>query len=253
VTDVAGSPYAHVTRLTSNGALDTTWGAAATGTVQIAAATVADQQSNHSTLGFNANLGGLLVDPAGSVTGAATTLGSQALVFRLTSTGRLDKTLASTGSLVIDVTAGDDRATDLERTADGRVLLGGYRTDLNTNWLHMIAPGPVIPDYSAATNNWAGTGAGLFGACLLGGANIATDVATWTPDSNLGADCADGDGDPWRPIVDTNDATALVARSSGAGETAARIDVMFGVRIDGGQKPGHYQAPITFEVLAPSA
>jgi hypothetical protein len=106
-----------------------------------------------------------------------------------------------------------------------------------------------IADYGGGTTF---ASASAFGVCLRdASAGALTDVSTWTKDAD--GDCADGDADPWKGVAQTTaGAAAKIAYASGFTSTA-RVDLRFGVKVATDQPPGVYLAPVTFEVLAPSA
>jgi len=108
--------------------------------------------------------------------------------------------------------------------------------------------------------NWA-EGSNTFGVCLRthsGGA--VTDGTTWAADSDTttdeaaaSADCADGNSDPWKPVVGaggTSGSKILATTTEGANAANARM--RFGFRSSANQTPGTYSAPLIIEVIAPN-
>ncbi len=107
-----------------------------------------------------------------------------------------------------------------------------------------------IRDYVDGSNDFDTPGAGLFGACLESVSQGATDGAgAWTATPT----CPANDGAWWKPVVATGGtAGALVARAP-SGDIDARAHLRFAMRTTGTQAPGAYEAPITFEVIAPAS
>jgi hypothetical protein len=104
----------------------------------------------------------------------------------------------------------------------------------------------ALPNYQTGTTDFT-NGTGMFGACLRAvGAGV-------TPTWNVNASCSTTSGNYWNPVAaTTGGGTAKVAEalSSGSGYQAR---LRFGVRTPASQAPGTYVAPVTFEVLAPTA
>ncbi|MCB0877409.1 MAG: hypothetical protein KDC46_00305 [Thermoleophilia bacterium] len=101
-------------------------------------------------------------------------------------------------------------------------------------------------------NDWGTPGASLFGACLISGSNVSTGAGTWAIDAVSGADCADGDADPWMPIPQDSGAPgAMIARSAAANVANATVNLRFGLRAGPSQAPGSYLAPLALTVVAP--
>lgn len=106
----------------------------------------------------------------------------------------------------------------------------------------------TIADYGGGVN-FASSSA--FGACLRTAPGSGTDGSTWTADAD--ADCADGDADTWHPIPALSSDPAAKVVHALTPTTTAQANLRFGVKTASTQPPGLYSAPMTFEVLAPSA
>ncbi|MCW2929010.1 MAG: Concanavalin A-like lectin/glucanase superfamily [Thermoleophilia bacterium] len=89
----------------------------------------------------------------------------------------------------------------------------------------------------------------MFATCLRGTTGLGV-IPAWS----TSATCPASDGTWWRPIdATTLPATAKVAGGSNVGVTDATASFRFGVSVPINHPPGTYAAPISFEVLAPSA
>jgi photosystem II stability/assembly factor-like uncharacterized protein len=97
----------------------------------------------------------------------------------------------------------------------------------------------------------------LFGACLRDADLGATGGGGgWIEDTNTGADCADGDGDPWNAIPAGSPGVkiaSIAAPDAENGATDPVAHIRFGFRAKADQPPGRYLAPLTFQVVAPAA
>jgi hypothetical protein len=102
----------------------------------------------------------------------------------------------------------------------------------------LVSGGNVIPDYVAATNNWAGTGS-LFGACL-------ESVTSMTPLATMSGSCPATDGAPWFGLGSTDYA---IARTNAAGVTGT-ANLRFGARVGAAQPKGAYSGTITVTAVA---
>ena len=111
--------------------------------------------------------------------------------------------------------------------------------------------GAAISQFAGGSADWT-TGSNMFGACLRSVANgAATDGTTWAADGD--ADCADGNADPWKPIVTTSGtAGSKVASSPTTGVGNATANIRFGFKAASNQAPAIYTAPIIFETIAPN-
>ncbi len=109
-----------------------------------------------------------------------------------------------------------------------------------------------VTDYANTTLDWDTDAmtTNMFGVCLdsaIDGA--ATDGSTFVPN----AGCPQADGTGWRAIAATSaDAASKVAYSP-TGDLDGKANLRFGFRPKTNQVPGDYEAPLTFEVIAPNA
>lgn len=167
---------------------------------------------------------------------------------RLTPSGAADATFGSNGVATIDSGSTDEAAHALVLNGDGEAFLAGRRMNANLDTgLVQLKAAAAINDYDAASFNWAGTGANLFGACLraVSGSGV---TATWATGACGASDVA------WNPIARTGtSAGSTIASSTTASTTNATASLRFGMRTAVNQRPGAYVAPIAFEVLAPNA
>lgn len=125
---------------------------------------------------------------------------------------------------------------------DGRIYVGGG--DVNRLVaVRLGADTSTIPDYVHPGTNFT-SGGGAFGACLRARTNA---TATWTL-APLGS--CDGSGSHWNGIARTTTAANTEIATAASGVTNAVADLRFGVR-SAATARGSYEAPITFEVLAP--
>lgn len=174
---------------------------------------------------------------------------------RFLQNGSEDLTVNNTGFTITPWS--EEYATSIIAIADGGYLLAGtsgVATQDTALWKYTGLP---IADFNndvgdATGSDWGTPGAGLFGACLIGIQNATTNGTTWTPDLVGAADCAEADAEPWRAIPATSASPgAKVLESDSSGESQAQARLRFGLRVKPSQPPGHYVAPITFEVIAP--
>lgn len=109
-----------------------------------------------------------------------------------------------------------------------------------------------VQDYADGSMDWDTPIAttSMFGVCLDSAADgAATDLTTFT--ANAG--CPKTDGAGWRALAPTSvDPTAKVAITP-SGDFDATAHLRFGFRPSTSQPAGTYEAPITFEVIAPAA
>jgi hypothetical protein len=139
--------------------------------------------------------------------------------------------------------------------SDGGLMFLGA-SDTASGWdISMIRLGGTqVADYSnlggGGDTDWSG-GANMFGACLRDTpAGGLTSGSTWSEDTT-DQDCLDGDGDPWRAIPAIAGASAVVANApSTVANAEARL--RFGFRAAATQPAGRYEAPVTFDVIAPA-
>ena len=115
-----------------------------------------------------------------------------------------------------------------------------------------------VSDYEASGDgddtDWSSSNVttNMFGACLrsvAGGALL--DGTTWARDT-VDGDCADGDADPWKPIVATPGTAGAKVATAPSLSTAAQVNIAFGLRTSTSQAPGRYVAPLAIEVVAPA-
>ena len=197
--------------------------------------------------------GSIELQPDGKVV-AAISDATQFGIARLTSTGVLDTSLEQDGILYTDVVgASNDSTSDVAIAPDGDIVQAGTTWGAQYDVAITRHDGVSISTYSGSAD-WGTVGTNHFGACLRSIAGGATlDVSTWTADT-VDADCADGVGDPWKPVVATGATVgSKVAMSGAVGNTSAVANLRFGVRTKTDQAPGAYVAPVTFEVIAPNA
>ena len=167
---------------------------------------------------------------------------------RLLANGDLDPSFGTSGTIEIPGEAGneDPRAMDI---VDGSVaVVGAGGNDLRV-WR---TRSDTIPDFEPGTFDWSTSDTSHFGACLreLAGSNVAAG-AGWAVDP--GNDCAASNADAWRPIARREgETTATVATTTVSTTTGATVRLRFGARTSLAQPPGAYEAPLTFQVVAPS-
>ncbi|MCW2924474.1 MAG: Hemolysin-type calcium-binding region [Thermoleophilia bacterium] len=226
----------------SDGGLDTTFDVDGMATIAIP--------------GMRTDTDHLLVQPDGrtvytygTVTAGNTNFG----VMRLRQDGSLDPTFDTDGKVEYTVLAGADRPEHAALGLDGSLYVTGSVANGSYDDVGVIKlRGTPIPDFQSGVNDWL-TG-GMFGACLraVGGGATAPGGTFWTADT-VDADCADGNADPWRPIVaDTTTLGTKVAQSP-ANSITGTASLRFGTRVPLTQSPGAYVAPIAVTVLAPAA
>jgi uncharacterized delta-60 repeat protein len=178
-------------------------------------------------------------------------------VMKLTNAGSIDTSFGTNGLVTKDVVAGKtNNPNGMEFIGDGDLLVQG-----TTN---VVAGDDSVVMYrldGAAIDDYSNTGAGtdrdwssaattsMFGFCLraLGGTAAASAFAV-----DGGGDCGATDGDSWYAVPTTPGPSSKVATSA-ATVTTGTASLRFGTRPATGQKPGSYFAPITFEVVAPTA
>jgi hypothetical protein len=128
----------------------------------------------------------------------------------------------------------------IARGADGDIIAVG--TTGSADMAVAAFAGSPIADYASGSTDWdQGLANGMFGACLYavgGGAS-----AVW----GASASCPQSDGAMWRPLPSALDTVATAPASV----VTASVDMRFGIRAGTTQSPGTYEAPITFEVVAP--
>jgi hypothetical protein len=180
---------------------------------------------------------------------AATT---DVIVGRLTPAGVLDTTFNGTGTEVIPVGAGTDKAYGIALQTDGKIVLVGEGSAANQDFSLVRLDALAIDDYSVGTADWS-TG-NAFGACLqtVAGGAAGGGLNGWTV---AGAgNCTTALTANWQPIAaNTSLSGAKVAAVAGAGTTTAQVTLRFGMRAGSSQSPGSYMAPVVLEVIAPNA
>lgn len=105
-----------------------------------------------------------------------------------------------------------------------------------------------VADYQGGVADWT-AGSGAFGACLRAVASGA--AGTW-PVAASNA-CTAANGSHWNGVVASRGSTSKIAHAASAGTLAAEARLRFGFRASSSLPPGRYEAPLTFEVLAPNS
>ncbi len=165
-------------------------------------------------------------------------------------------------SLYIDGSLIDTRAyggaldTPNAPVAIGSTAGGGttWKGEIDEVRIHSVARTAVeirsyfqsaLPNYQTGVADWS-VGSGMFGACLR---SVGVGVtATWSAD----AACQMTSAAYWNPIAPTSGTpSAKVASAATPGSYTANL--RFGVRTPPSQRPGSYIAPVTIEVIAPTA
>ena len=155
--------------------------------------------------------------------------------------------------------AGDDEAWALGLGPDGQTYVGGNVVATGINAATIALEGlPVDQFINDGSADWDTAGSlDLFGVCLRDALNGATAGGTaWNKDLNTGADCADGDGDPWYAIPAASPGAQVAYMSTAdtqGGATDPEARMRFGFRAQNTQQAGTYVAPIVFETVAPTS
>ncbi len=174
---------------------------------------------------------------------------SDIAVVRYHANGTIDTAYSGDGISVTPVGSGSDQASGGVLDDSGKLVVAGESHN-GTNDDIMVARFGLeepVDDYVPAVSDWA-SGANTFGACLRGvGAGTTAD---WTVDAD--ASCTAADTDPWNAIPSVSGAAGRIATAA-SGVGTASINLRFGFRSGATQAPGIYEAPITFEVVAPAA
>jgi uncharacterized delta-60 repeat protein len=231
-----------VARYLPNGSLDTSFDTDGYQTTAVAAGFGTDSVDDLAV----ADDGTITVAGDCSLGGA---VGIAVCVARYNANGSLDTTFG-TGGVVTTNTApgtGEDRAYDITALADGTVVVAG-RCDMGVTTgldvcLHQYGSGGLVDQYDdAGSDDWdtAGSGIGLFGACLQA---TTLGTPTWT----VNATCPTDDGAFWRAVPTTASAIATANPLT----ATATATLRFGVRVADGYPSGNYVAPVTFSVSAP--
>jgi uncharacterized delta-60 repeat protein len=237
-TTASGNRAAFVARVTAAGALDPTFGSGGTTTINVDP-TGADTAR------------GVALDPSGAIY-VGVNRWSDGMLFglRLTSSGVLDTTWDGDGIRAFAISAEVDPtyhylgANQPVPATDGGVYFVG------SDQAAKAGGGATIPDFASGSADWTPGASGMFGVCLRDVSGATTDGTTWTNDPDH--DCADGNSDPWRAIPDTTaNPLSKVAYQGAIGTAHAYL--RFGMRTAPAQAPGSYVAPLTIEVLAPTA
>lgn len=245
-----------IARLTPDGLPDTTFGCAA------------PPCSGWRLQGVGANddsgYGGVQVTDDGRIlqagvadTDATATVANAAVITRYLDNGTLDTTWGCasppcSGHAIHPIGAGAE-ADGLVLLGDGELAMSGWATTGATGvdgWVARLDAAPLA-DFDATGARWSSTSVGAFGACLRRLEGSAS--AAWTIDSSPIAndgDCRADSTEPWQAIGrSAADPTTRVASTTAPGSATARL--RFGVRPGTSQPRGSYQAPLSFEVLAP--
>lgn len=202
---------------------------------------------------------GLSVGPTGRTFASYT--GSDAVAMpwvhlQLRTDGTPDPRFAGDGVLEDGSTGtGADRLSDHVELHDGTILVLGRTSTLLTRMLRFQTArisqydDPGGRDWSAATTD-------LFGACMQSTTGTTLDSGTWRVDTFGAASCRDGDSDPWEAIARYPGDTAsgvrsTIAKTNASGQSAAEVNLRFGMRASPSTPAGQYVAPITFQVVAP--
>ncbi len=227
-TDQPGQIDSLAVRLTSIGALDTSFSGDGIATINLYAGSDAFRHS------------ALLDDGGVAVT---TTAGTNVQVGRLSREGAAATGFGTSGVLVID-RGGIDASFSLSAGHDGSLIIGFASETAGSldTWLRRVA-GEPIPDYAGGATDWD-QGSAMFGACLRA-AGGATGV--WT----VNAACAATDGPAWKPVVTSAALADSRIATTAPGVAAATVDLRFGLRVAGSTPSGRLAAPVTFEVVAP--
>jgi uncharacterized delta-60 repeat protein len=169
-------------------------------------------------------------------------------VGRARADGTPDTTFSGDGELVIDQVAGSaDLAEFVLPGTDGGMLALG-RSGANRTFLTRLS-GVAIADFVFNSNDFNQGTSGAFGMCIHDAGATTTPTAPWT-EAGTG-NCTATLESNWRGIPDSSaDAAAQVAAAD-PNVAAATIGFRFGVRTEIGTSKGTYEAPITFQVLAP--
>jgi uncharacterized delta-60 repeat protein len=208
--------------------------------------------------------GDVVLQPDGKylVAGDATTGTLDSGFARFDSIGGVDTTFGTGGTLVRDVSPGqNDYVWGIAWGSDGKLYAaGGARPGANSDFLLQAFDVIPVPQYADGSNDWSTGGSlDLFGACLLDADLGATGGGGgWIEDVNLGSDCADGDTDPWYAIPAAAPGAKVAFAAAPDAETVGqgndpRARLRFGFRTRLNQEPGTYVAPIVFEAVAPNA
>ncbi len=207
--------------VTSTGAIDTAWGAGGIRTYDIG--------GNEGEEGV-----GILLHGDGRVMlSSVNTAGPWIQLLRVTSTGALDTTFGTGGVRTITEQPVSTYHDAITRWIDGGVFLPAANAG---GWAGVRLDSNTIPDWPGT---WASAG---FGACLEDTDAPTTD---WT-EAGLN-NCTDAGTAMWNQVTPT---ASSVARTSGAGNVSASL--RFGFRPGDNQASARYEAPITFEVIAPA-
>jgi hypothetical protein len=169
------------------------------------------------------------------------------------SDGTIQTWYGSDGFVVLDVDPGDNWtwSEDISIGTDGQVAVAGRIDDADDSSFIIQFQGESGEDFALNTFDWDSGTSTVFGVCLRS-YTVGTPEAPWVKDT--GDDCLQTDADDWRPIPMTAlDTGGKLAERTAIGGANATVSLRFGVRAADDQTPGVYQAPITFEVLAPNA
>lgn len=230
----SGLPHTSLVRLTSAGALDTTFNV--TGKLL---------QSVDATNGDGAH--DVVVLPDGRIQIAGSTAGTNHLyVARYRSDGTIDPSLNGTGIVFGNVASVSDDTGGMLIDGNGRTIVTSTgTTGAGTDGAITALTSSVIPDYSGGS--WA-AGASQFGVCLRSAVGSGV-TPTWTAN----ATCPLAVAAHWNAVPTSSAAPAAkVAASTTSSTTAATANLRFGLRVGTAQAPGTYLAAVTFTVIAPN-
>lgn len=227
-----------VVRLTTAGALDTTFSGDGFATTPIAPSNAEDF------------IRGMSLQPDGRILlagycdmGLVTDIDFCAS--RFDSTGAVDTSFGTGGGTSFAPTTGaiTDTAIAVAPTADGGFVIAGYCAmgglTGQDQCLGVLDDAGTFPQYANGVNDWD-QGAGTFGACL---SSVTNGAGAWP----MNATCPSTDGGYWNAIP----AAATTIATAPLQQTGAIANLRFGARITASQTWGSYVAPITFSVAAP--
>lgn len=168
-------------------------------------------------------------------------------IARYTAEGAVDITFDGDGYGTAPVGDGSDVARDLVPTGDGRLAVAGAATVGGQGRLGITELGgtTTIDDYATPASDWL-AGPNVFGACL----HTATGAIGDWPVAGTG-NCTTSMLGNWRGIKPTASTTGAKVAHATSGTQNATVALRFGMRTASSQAPGYYAAPITFDVVAP--
>jgi uncharacterized delta-60 repeat protein len=280
-----------VARLTTTGALDTTFNGTGVAVVSL-------------TAGFD-DAYAIALQPDGKIVVAGAANGDFGLA-RFNANGSLDTSFDGDGMQTTPIGTGTDTAKGVTILSDGRIAAAGWSTTANNDFavVRYLANGSLDTSFNTtgkqsttigsahewanamiagqdgtyilAGTAWTGAYPAGYDAALVRYASLpVADYAggsNWSAGSNtfgaclravsgtgvagtwtVNATCPATDGAYWNPIPATSGAaTSKIAQSTTAGTANATAAIRFGFRVSNSQGAGTYLAPIVFEVQAPN-